>query len=114
MAKIEPAIEVTPGNFSRNLGCFIEHRLREVSRQIMLLNNTEDLNLRIVRRTQNLDDLSFRTDMPVFPSAQANHDLVIERRPSTGGVVGQGHIYVVHLTRIIRNYVVEFLRLLKR
>src|SRR5689334_4578426 len=94
MPKIDPAFELTLGNFGGNPSCLFEHWLREVSRQAVLLNNTEYFNSRVVRRPQHFDDLAFRTDMPVFPFAQADHYLVVDRRLSSGGIWRQRHINV--------------------
>ena len=50
---------------------FSQDRIRESDRKIILPNDRQDIDTRLLRRTKDLNDVAFRIEVPMFPEAPA-------------------------------------------
>src|ERR1700676_5134023 len=79
----------------------------------MFPNDRKDIDPRLLGRTKNFNEVTFRIKMPMFPRVQTDDHLVVHLWHSLNASRLGGHINIVHQGRFIRDHVIEILRALE-
>ena len=92
------------GKFDSGEGRCLGDRLgRELSGEVELSDNRENVDAGILASAQTLDEDALRVGMTVFPFGQAGDDLVAGSGGGRTGGAGLGYVEVVLQARIVRD-----------
>ena len=98
----------------RNLFRFFQNHFREHDRKIILSNDRENIDARLLCRAENFNDLPFGIEVPMLPGFQPDNYLVVDLRRSRELPSLHGDINIVNKSRFVRHNVIKILRTLKR
>src|ERR1700693_4716646 len=98
----------------RNLFRFFQNHIRERDRKIILSNDRENIDARLLSRAKNFNDFAFGINVPVLPGFQPDNYLVIDLRRSRELPSLHSDVNIMNKSRFIRHNVIKILRTLKR